>query len=72
MYKVKSLNRDIHSQPSPVNRLLGSCNADVDEIYISRHTELRFMWWQLVIDYPRKSFDNYHSQALKFKRAFMD
>ena len=29
------------------------------------------MWWQLVIDYPHKSFDNYHSQELAYRRAVM-
>ena len=28
---------------------------------------LRFMWWQLVIDYLHKSFDNSHSLEIAFK-----
>ena len=37
----------------------------MDEIYIIlRQTKFRFMWWQLVIDYPHESFDNCHGQAL--------
>ena len=29
------------------------------------------LWWQLVIDYPHKSFDNHRSQALEFRRLIM-
>jgi hypothetical protein len=44
----------------------GKCNAKMDEvccwsIFLSP-TELRLMWWWLVIDYPHMSSDDCHSQ----------
>ena len=29
------------------------------------------MWWQRVINYPHKSIDNFHNQALEFRWAAM-
>ena len=34
---------------------------------VFRRTELGFMWWQHVIDYPCKSFDNLRTQELAFR-----
>lgn len=43
----------------------------MDKIYIFSRTELKFMRWQLVSDYPHTSFDNCHSQDLAFRWAVM-
>ena len=40
-------------------------------IYV-RQTKLRFMWWQLVIGTPHKTFDNFHSQKQNKKNKHLD
>ena len=49
-----------------INHSLGSYNGDIHEIHES-FTQLKFMWWQLVIDYPNKSFDNWRSQGVALR-----
>ena len=49
-----------------------TCYDDMDEPYTYfRWAELRFMWWQLMIDYPHESFDNHRSQEIAFRWAVM-
>ena len=51
---------------SPFNCSLGSCNADIDEIYNFQEISLWSLWWRLVTDHPHKCFDNSHNQELIF------
>ena len=39
----------------------------INSIFFLGERSEKFRWWQHVIDYPHKSFDNCHRQALELR-----